>query len=84
MEDVLLDKYRKQRNLAAVAAVFFLAVSMMISIPRALRFRQELKSANDELITRQTELGNMQTQIGQVQSEIGKTQTEIGRLIKGK
>ena len=76
-----LRRLRKQRNLAAVAAVVIITVSMAICLPYALDRRKRHKSANDELLALQAQIENTQNQIRGVQAQILQTQSEIRSLI---
>ena len=82
MDATELKTLRRQRNIAAVAAVAFLVVSMGVTLPRALRSRAELKAANTELVRLQSEIVAAQDRIRAVQGEILATQESIRELQK--
>ena len=72
-----LQRLRRQRNLAAVAAVIIAVGGMAVSLPRALERRRQLKETNAELLDLQHRLLALQAQIGDVQTQILQVQSGI-------
>lgn len=81
-EDAQFNRLRKERNIAAVAAVLFIVISMTISVPPNLKRRNELKQANEQLVGLQSTIVNTQEKLRRVQSEITLTQLQIERALK--
>lgn len=82
VEDAQLHRLRKERNIAAVAAVLFIVVSMAISVPPNLKRRKELKQTNDQLVSLQAAIVDAQAKLRKVQSDITQVQLEIERAVK--
>lgn len=82
VDDAQFQRLRKERNIAAVAAVLFIVISMAVSVPPALKHRSELKQANDQLVGLQSSIVITQEKLRKVQAEITQTQQEIERALK--
>lgn len=80
MGDTDLHRLRRQRNQAAVSAVLFILVSMSITLPRALRSRQELKDANQELTRLQAEIVAVHQKTREMQAQTIAAQEQIKLL----
>lgn len=81
-EDAQMRRLRIERNIAAVAAVMVIVISMAVSLPPALKRRAELKQANDRLIGLQSTIVATQEQLRKVQANITLTQQEIELALK--
>lgn len=81
-DDTQFQRLRKERNIAAVAAVLFIVVSMALSVPPALKRRNELKQTNDLLLGLQAAIVDTQAKLKKVQADITQTQQEIERALK--
>jgi peptidoglycan hydrolase CwlO-like protein len=68
---------KRQRNLFAAAAALFIIASIALSLPRVVRYRNELQANNKELIRLQQAIVTIQKQIVQAQDEIRALQKKI-------
>jgi hypothetical protein len=70
-------RIRTQSKWLVTSAVFFLALSFSIALPRALKRRAHLKSENTEILLLQAEISDTERKIQDVQQAMLKAQAEI-------
>ena len=80
-DDVRLQRLRKERNIAGIATVLFILISMAICAPQNLRRRAELKAARDDVVLLQLLITNSDQKTRDVQAEIIRAQKEIQRAL---
>ena len=73
--------YSRQRNRYVILASVLVLASLLFSLPRTIRYRDELKAANGELVKLQSAIVELQGRIRSVQSDIKKSRDDIEKAL---
>lgn len=74
---------RRRRNVFAAIALAGITLSTAVCLPRVVARRNELKSANDQLLFLHARIRDIQAQTGTTQLEILRAQEEIKKELAG-